>query len=475
MTEQTVNGLREALLDHTLDATGLVRKGLARIAERDAGVNAIIELNPDAEGIAASLDAHLRDGGAPGPLHGIPVLLKDNVATADGMQTTAGSLALVDAVPRRDAFIVTRLREAGAVILGKTNMSEWANIRSRHSISGWSGRGGQTFNPYQLDRNPSGSSSGSGAAVAAGYAPLAVGTETNGSIVLPAAVCGIVGIKPTVGLVSRSGVIPISHFQDTTGPMAPTVEDAALLLTVLAADDPEDEAQIQGEVTASPSYPARPRDWAGGPDYTTFLDADGLRGARIGVLRPGVSDKPPTDAIYQQAITDLRNAGAEIVDGLELPHAKELNTSPYVLDVMLWDFKTDLENYLAAYVDPDFPIRDLAGALSFNRQHADQEMPWFGQDLFELAAGKGSLDAPEYLHMVSEVQRWGREEGIDALLRQHRLDALIAPTNTPAGRIDVVNRDGSAGGSSGVSAVAGYPIVTVPAGYAHGLPGASRS
>jgi amidase len=389
MTGQTINEVRAAMDAGTTTAAEQVERGLSRIEERDKSLNAMIELNPEATAIAERADAERRDGAARGPLHGIPVVLKDNIATADRMQTTAGSLALEGAVPRKEAFIVTRLREAGAVILGKTNLTEWANIRSRHSISGWSGRGGQTVNPYQLDRNPSGSSSGSGAAVAAEYAPLAVGTETNGSIVLPSAVCGIVGIKPTVGLVSRAGIIPISHFQDTAGPMARTVAEAALLLSVLAGDDSDDPAQLQGHVHSDrryePAYPARPEGWAGGIDYTAYLDSDGLKGARIGVLRPAVSDRPQVRPVYDTALDALVAAGAELVSPLELPHEKELATSLYVLEAMLWDFKTDLAAYLRDYVDPDFPIRTLADVIAFNREHADREMPWFGQDLFELA------------------------------------------------------------------------------------------
>lgn len=472
MKERTVSQLRASMDADTLDAGKVATWCLDRIHELDGRLNAMIELNPDALEAARASDRARRDGAARGPLDGVPVVLKDNIATADGMQTTSGSLALVGAVPTRDAFIVERLREAGAVILGKTNLSEWANIRSRYSVSGWSGRGGQTVNPYQLDRNPSGSSSGSGVAVAAGYAPLAVGTETNGSIVSPSGMCGIVGIKPTVGLVSRAGIIPISHFQDTAGPMATTVADAAAMLTVLAGDDPDDPAQShnQNDPAGAPSYPARPRDWSQGIDYTSFLDRDGLKGARIGVLRPDSSNRPPADAVYEAALAELEDAGAELVQPLELPHARELESNPSVLRVMLWDLKTDLANYLRDYVDPAFPIRTLADVIAFNCEHAHEELPWFGQDLFELAETTGELDDPEYLGMVSTVQRWGREEGIDALLREHRLEALVAPTNLPAARIDLVNGDRMSGGSSTASAVAGYPIVTVPGGFVAGLP-----
>lgn len=470
MTGTSVAELRDRIASGKIDAVELVDQGLGRIRERDADLKAMIEVNPDATEIAKGLDAERRDGTVRGPLHGVTVVLKDNVATADRMETTAGSLALVGATPKRDSFVAKRLREAGAVILGKTNLTEWANIRSQYSISGWSGRGGQTVNPYELDRNPSGSSSGSGVAVAAGYAPLAVGTETNGSIVSPSGMCGIVGIKPTVGLVSRAGIIPISHMQDTAGPMATTVADAALLLTVLAGDDPDDPAQRHDGDPGPIPYPARPDGWSQGIDYTAFLDADGLKGARIGVLRPEVTNREPVRGIYNAALAALRAAGAEVIDGLELPHAKDFGTSSHVLDAMLWDFKNDLAAYLRDYVDDHFPIRTLSDVIAFNRDHAAEEMPWFGQDLFELAETKRTLDDPEYIQIVSTVQRWGREEGIDFLMREQRLDALVAPTNLPAARIDVVNGDRLAGGSSTASAVAGYPIVTVPMGDAYGLP-----
>lgn len=447
-----------------------VEQALERIQRLDGDINAMIELNPDAAAIAADRDDAALHGPAQGPLHGALVVLKDNIATADRMQTTAGSLAMVDAIPLRDAHIARRLRESGAVILGKTNLTEWANIRSRHSVSGWSGRGGQTVNPYQLDRNPSGSSSGSAAAVAAEYVPFAVGTETNGSVVTPSGMCGIVGIKPTVGLVSRSGIIPISHRQDTAGAMARTVAEAAVLLTVLAGDDPDDPAQSPDADPASSPYPARPDGWSPGIDYTQFLDSDGLKGARIGVLRPEASNRPRQKPVYEAALARLADAGADLIDGLELPHAKELGSSLLIRDVMLWDLKTDLANYLRDYVDPDFPIRTLSDVIAFNREDADRELRWFGQDLLEIAESFGDLEDPTYKEMVATVQRWGRDEGIDLLLKTHHLDALIAPTNLPAARIDVVHGDGPSGGSSTASAVAGYPIVTVPMGSIMGLP-----
>jgi amidase len=470
MLEQTVTHLRARMDTDIADSEEIVEWSLARIRDLDPNLNAMIEVNPDAVEIARAADRRHREGGEDRPLNGIPVVLKDNIATADRMQTTAGSLAMVDGVPNRDAFIVQRLREAGAVILGKANLSEWANIRSRYSVSGWSGRGGQTVNPYQLDRNPSGSSSGSAVAVAASYVPLAAGTETNGSIVSPSGMCGIVGIKPTVGLVSRSGIIPISHFQDTAGPMATTVTDAATMLTVLAGDDPNDPAQTQQGSPDGPAYPTRPDDWRPGIDYRDVLDADGLKGARIGVLQPESSDRPPADAVYASALAALKDAGAELIEPLAFPHEKELESSPLIPKVLLWDLKTDLAAYLRDYVDPDFPIRTISDVIAFNREHARKELPWFGQDLFERAEMTGELDEPEYIHMVTEVQKWGRQEGIDALLRDHHLDALVAPTNLPAARIDLVNGDRASGGSSTASAVAGYPIVTLPAGYVAGLP-----
>lgn len=471
--EVSAGELRAGLDSGAFTIRQLVRACLDRINDMDRtgpSLRAVIEINPDALTIADELDAELKDGRKRGPLHGIPVLLKDNIATTDQMQTTAGSLALNGAKPRKEAFIAGRVRAAGAVILGKTNLSEWANIRSSSSSSGWSGRGGLTVNPYQLDRTASGSSSGSAVAVAASYAPLAIGTETNGSISSPSGSCGIVGIKPTIGLVSRAGIIPISHFQDTAGPMARNVADAAMLLGALVGDDPDDPAQHQERIDTEPSYPPRPVGGLTRVDYTDVLDPEGLRGARIGVLRSPLAKSEATQQVFACAIDALREAGAELVDPLTFPSEEEMTKNRDILSVMLWDLKTDLGAYLRDYVDPEFPIRRLADVVSFNREHDEVEMPWFGQDLLEMALEKGSLDDPAYLAMVAGVQRQGRSEGIDALLGEHRLDALVAPTNAPASRIDLVNGDHHVGGSSTPSAIAGYPIVTVPAGYAAGLP-----
>lgn len=471
--EVSVGELRAGLDNGSHTVRELVQACLDRIKAVDRSgphLRAVIEINPDALAIADELDAELADGRSRGLLHGIPVLLKDNIATADGMQTTAGSLALEGAVPRKDAFIAGRLREAGAVIVGKTNLSEWANIRSSFSSSGWSGRGGQTVNPYQLDRTPSGSSSGSAVAVAASLAPLAVGTETNGSISSPAGNCGIVGLKPTVGLVSRSGIIPISHYQDTAGPMARNVTDAAIMLNALAADDPDEPAQQLERPETAPCYPARPAGGLARVDYTESLVADGLRGARIGVLRSPLKESEAAQAVYSQALDALRQAGAELVDPVTLPSEKDMTDNRDIVDVMLWDLKTDLAAYLRDYVDGSFPIRELADVVAFNKVEADREMPWFTQDLLETSLENGSLDDPVYLAMVARVQRLGRDEGIDAVLNEHRLDALVAPTNAPAWRIDLVNGDHRIGGSSTPSAIAGYPILTVPAGYRAGLP-----
>jgi amidase len=471
--EASVGDLRAGLDGAGFTVRELVQACLDRIATMDRqgfALHAVIETNPDALAIADELDAELRDGRSRGLLHGIPVLLKDNIATADRMQTTAGSHALEGARPRHDAFIAARLREAGAVFLGKANLSEWANIRSGLSSSGWSARGGQTLNPYQLDRTPSGSSSGSAVAVAAGYVPLAVGTETNGSICSPAGTCGVVGIKPTVGLVSRSGIIPITHLQDTAGPMTRNVTDAAIMLNALAGFDPDEPAQRAEPAPGAPSFPPLPAGGLPRVDYTLALDVDGLRGARIGVWREPLERSDATMEVFDRALHALREAGAELVDPVHIPSTEAMRKAHQILHVMLWNLKADVGAYLRDNVDPSFPIQCLADVVAFNREHADREMPWFGQDILEMALNKGSLDDPEYREMVATVQRWGREEGIDAVLQEHRLDAIISPANGPATRIDLVNGDRHVGGSSTPSAIAGYPIVTVPAGYYAGLP-----
>jgi amidase len=491
----SIADLQAALGNGEMTVRDLVQACLDRIAGLDQegpGLNAVIELNPDALVIADELDAELEAGTSRGPFHGIPVLIKDNIATADAMETTAGSLALVGLKPVEDSTVARLLREAGAVILGKTNLSEWANIRSFQSTSGWSGRGGQTLNPYQLDRNPSGSSSGSAVAVAAGYVPVAIGTETNGSIVSPAGHCGVVGIKPTVGLVSRYGVIPISHSQDTVGPMGRSVADAAALLTVLAVQDEEDPAQegpsfeaagaaagaeISAASSASPvpedEFPVYPPKPAGGVpviDYTAELDPSSLKGARVGVLRSAVGFNPLTDAVFEESLAALREAGAEVIDPVEMPSAEEIASSPDGLELLLWELKADLAAYFTRFLPVDSPIRSLADVIAFNEAHVEEEMPYFDQGLFLRAEAKMGLDDPEYIAAASRLQQMGRRNGIDAVLQQHGLDAIVAPTNAPATKLDLVNGDHFIGGSSTPAAIAGYPLVTVPAGYRFGLP-----
>jgi len=446
--------LQSRMARGTLDSRTLVRTYLNRIAAiDDAGptLNAVIELNPDALRDAAALDAERRDGKLRGPLHGIPVLLKDNI-DARPMANSAGSLALADHRPDDDAFLVARLRAAGAVILGKTNLSEWANFRSSRSSSGWSARGGQTRNPYVLDRSPCGSSSGTGAAIAASLAGAGVGTETDGSILCPAAVNGLVGIKPTVGLVSRDGIIPIAHSQDTAGPMARSVADAAVLLQAMAAVDASDPAGA-----ANPSREP--------VDYVAGLDPDALRGARIGVLRKhGVSAQPDVEAAFDRALEALKALGAELVDA-EIATAGQWNDAEF--EVLLYEFKHGLDAYLAG---SGAPVRSLAELIEYNKAHADREMPLFGQELFEQAQAKGPLTDRAYRDARDKARRLARAEGIDATLARQRLDALVVPTAGPAWPIDPVNGDHFTGAGYGVAAVAGTPSITVPMGEARGLP-----
>jgi len=473
--EISVPGLRQALDTSQCTIREVVQACLDRIAAFDRqgpSLHAVIATNPDALGIADHLDAELAAGSKRGPLHGIPVLLKDNIA-ATGMGNTAGSLALMGADPLRDSFVAARLRDAGAVLLGKTNLSEWANIRSSHSTSGWSGVGGQTRNPYQVDRNPSGSSSGSGAAVAASYAPLALGTETNGSIVSPASVNGLVGVKPTVGLVSRMGVIPISHSQDTVGPMTRSVTDAAMLLEAIAAIDRDDPAWSESPDTSGefhPSFLAPPPGGFPDIDYVSQLGVDGLRGARIGIWREGVAGPAGREAIFDSAIATMRDAGAIIVDPVEFPSWAELADSEERLTLMLQELGPGLRAYIERYVNPAFPVQSLADVVRFNREHAAEEMPWFGQDLLEAALELGGLDDPVYRQFTGRLQRMARQDGLDAALDAHRLDAIVAPAASPANKIDLVFGDPSLGGNSTIAAVAGYPLVTIPAGYRAGLP-----
>ena len=439
-------------------AKTLCEKYIARIEAVDRGgpaLRAVLEINPDALAIAAGLDAERKAGKVRGPLHGIPVLIKDNVGTADRMQTTAGSLALVGAIPAADAAIVKRLRDAGAVILGKTNLSEWANFRSTHSSSGWSGRGGQCRNPYALDRDPSGSSSGSGAAAAASLCAVTVGTETDGSIVSPSNNCALVGFKPTLGLVSRTGIIPIAHSQDTAGPMARTVADAAALLSAMCGFDPADPTT---------------RDLSGKPplDYTAFLDRKGLAGMRIGVPRKKLyGQSPAADTVAEAALDAMRREGAIIVDPADIATLGDADDSEF--EVLLYEFKANLNLYLAGLGNRT-PYRTLKDLIVFNQKNRESEMPYFGQEIFEKAEAKGPLTEKAYLDALAKDVRLTRAEGIDKTMDEHRLDCLVAPTSAPASLIDLVNGSYGPGGSSSFPAIAGYPDVTVPAGWSFGLP-----
>ena len=462
--EATIGDLQSRMEAGQLTCRALVRAYLRRIERVDrtgpgrVGLRAVLEVNPEAERIATALDAERRQHGARGPLHGIPVLVKDNMDTADRLHTSAGSLALAGSRPKRDATVVERLRAAGAVLLGKTNLSEWSNIRSPRSSSGWSARGGQTRNPYALDRSPSGSSSGSAAAVAANLAAATLGTETDGSILCPAAACCVVGIKPTVGLTSRAGVIPIAHSQDTVGPICRTVADAATVLGALVGVDPRDPATAESEERLH-------------TDYRQFLDAGALHGARIGIPREvyyGYS--PPANQVAEQAIDAIVSAGAEIVDPADIPGATEMAgfTAERELDVLLYELKHDLNAYLAERGDPR--IRSLADVIAFNQAHAGTELRHFGQELFLAAQSKGPLTEPAYLEALASNRRLSREQGIDKLMDELRLDALLVPTSTPPWTIDLVNGDHVLGEGSTPAALAGYPAVSVPAGYADGLP-----
>jgi amidase len=462
--EATISDLQSRMESGRLTSRALVRAYLRRIDQIDrpgpgrVGMRAVLEVNPDAEQIAATLDSRRRAGGLLGPLHGIPVLVKDNMDTADRLHTSAGSLALVGSRPRRDATVVQRLRAAGAVILGKTNLSEWSNIRSPRSSSGWSGRGGQTRNPYSLDRSPSGSSSGSAAAAAANLAAATLGTETDGSILCPAAACCVVGIKPTVGLTSRAGVIPIAHSQDTVGPICRTVADAATVLGALVGPDDRDQATANS---------------GGGlhRDYRAFLDPDGLRGARVGIAREVYFDySPPANRIAEEAIDVLKSCGAEVVDPADIPGAKEMAgfTGERELDVLLYELKHDLGAYLAERGHRG--IRGLADVIAFNEAHASRELQHFGQEFFLAAQEKGPLTEPAYLEALAANRRLSREQGIDAVMDRERLDALLVPTSVPPWTIDLVNGDHVLGEGSTPAALAGYPAVNVPAGFAAGLP-----
>jgi amidase len=467
LDDATVVDLGSRLRGGELSIRELVEQYLERIESLDREgprLRSVIEVNPEAMDIADALDHELRTRGPRGPLHGIPVLLKDNIDTADQMLTTAGSLALVNSRPERDAFVVQRLREAGALLLGKTNMSEWANFRSTRSSSGWSARGGQCRNPYVLDVSPCGSSSGSAVAIAAALATVAVGTETDGSIVCPASVNSVVGIKPTLGLVSRTGVIPIAHSQDTVGPFGRTVADAAALLGGLVGVDYRDAATTNGEPSSRGELDSGTR------DYSPYLDSEGLRGARVGVPRSvywGNSEK--SDAIAEAAVALMRHLGAEIIDPADIPTAEAMLEEPGEMEVLMYEFKHDLDAYLAERDDPT--IRSLEDLIRFNEEHAAEELRYFGQEYFLRAQEKGPLTDPIYRDALARNHRLSRQEGIDAVMEKYQLDALVTPTQGPPWAIDLVNGDHDSGPSSSTpAALAGYPIVSVPAGYAFERP-----
>jgi amidase len=457
LDEITISELQDGMNSGKFSARSLVEKYTARINEIDKqgpAVNAVIELNPEAKSIADALDQERKAKGARGPLHGIPVLIKDNIDTADRMMTTAGSLALVGSKPPKDSFVATKLRAAGAVILGKTNLSEWANIRSSHSTSGWSGRGGLTKNPYSLDRNPCGSSSGTGAGISANLAAAGIGTETDGSIVCPSSLNGLAGIKPTVGLVSRSGIIPISHSQDGAGPMCRTVRDAAILLSALTGVDPEDSATA---ASAGKSL----------SDYAKYCDPNGLKGARIGVARKYFGFNDAVDALMEESLDVMKRQGATLVDPADIETLGKFDDTELV--VFLYELKADLNAYLAR-LGSSAPVRTLKDIIEFNDRNRQKEMPYFGQDLFIKAEAKGPLTEKTYLDALSKNHQLARTEGIDAIMNKHQLDALVAPTGGPAWLTDLVNGDHVGGGSSNAAAVAGYPNINVTAGSIFGLP-----
>jgi amidase len=434
---------------------------LARIEALDRSgpeLRSIIETSPEALSIADALDAERRESGPRGPLHGIPVALKDNIDTHDRMTTTAGSLALEGSIPPRDSFLAEKLREAGAILLAKANMSEWAYWRGLKASSGWSARGGQCRNPYALDRNPCGSSSGSGVVASANLAALTLGTETGGSIMCPSSINGIVGIKPTVGLWSRSGIIPISHSQDTAGPMTRTVRDAAILLGALTGVDPRDPRTAASEGKAH-------------TDYTPFLDANGLKGARLGVARNFAGFDDRVLALFERALEDMKRQGAVLIDPANVPNMDEGDVFAELPSRVLdFEFKAGINAYLES-LGPEAPMKSLDDLIRFNEEHRDREMPFFGQERFLTSQARGSLTDPAYVEAVTTIQRLTREEGIDALVAQHQLDAIVAPTSGPAWLTDHILGDRLDGGfSAGPAAIAGYPDVTVPMGFVSGLP-----
>jgi amidase len=457
LEELSIFEMQEGMQSGEFTSRQIVEQFFSRIESIDrAGptLNAIIELNPDALVIADELDQERKRGTVRGSLHGVPILIKDNIDTNDKMMTTAGSLALEGHISTQDAFLVSKLREAGAVILGKANLSEWANFRSTHSVSGWSSRGGQTRNPYALDRNPCGSSSGSAVAVAANLCAAAIGTETDGSIICPAQTNGVVGIKPTVGLISRVGVIPIAHSQDTAGPMGRCVADAAILLGTMTGVDPRDSYTFNSQGKAY-------------TDYTQFLDKGGLSGARIGVARSFFGFHPQVDKIIEDCLGVLNSLGAGLIDPVEIETAKKLGETE--IEVLTYEFKADLNAYLTN-LGPDAFVHSMEDLIAFNQQNHERVMPYFGQERMLKAQEKGPLSDEAYLKAMETTQRLSRSEGIDATIEKHHLNAIVAPTGGPAWLVDYVNGDCGEAGSWSPAAVAGYPNITVPAGHVFGLP-----
>ena len=454
LDEKTIGDLQDAMKAGSETSESITLKYLQRIEEIDGmgpTLRSVIEINPDALAIATALDEERRTKGARGPMHGIPVLIKDNIDTADKMMTTAGSVAMLGNIAAKDAFVASQLRKAGAVILGKTNLSEWANFRSTHSSSGWSGRGRQCRNPYILDRNPCGSSSGSGAAASANLCAVAVGTETDGSVVCPSTTCGLVGVKPTLGMIPRTGIIPIAHSQDTAGPMARTVRDAAILLSVLAGRDSADPTDL----------------FKAEKDYTKFLDKSGLKGARIGVGRQFMGFNDAVDKIMEETISAMKGLGAEIIDPADMNTVGQYDDSEF--EVLLYEFKADLNKYMKG-TPSTVEAKSLEDLIRKNEELKDVEMPYFGQEIFEMAQEKGPLTDKAYLDALAKNHRLSREEGIDATMDEHKLDAIIAPTGSPGWTTDLLNGDHFTGGSSSPAAVSGYASLTVPAGFVGGMP-----
>ena len=453
--EQDITQVQQGYKDGTYTIKEVVHAYLDRIEEIDKNgpmINSIVQVNPDVFKIAEELDIEIREGKIRGPLHGIPVVLKDNIDTYDKMATTAGSRALMNSFPLKDSYIAKQLREAGAIIIGKTNLSEWANFRGELSTSGWSGVGGQTKNPYVLSRNPCGSSSGSAVAVSANLTMLAIGTETNGSIVCPSHSNGIVGIKPTVGLISRSGIIPISFTQDTPGPMARTVRDAAIFLGILVGVDSTDEKTLE---SSGKFY----------RDYTQFLKEDGLKGKRIGLYKSPLGKNYKVDALMYQALDFLKSQGVEIV---EIDKISSSKVGDYSFEIMLYEYKDGLNKYFKS-LGSDAPVKSIEELITFN-QSDSIELKYFNQKYLEMAQEKGDLTSEEYVEALAKMIKGSREEGIDRVMNLHNLDAIIAPTGGPAWKTDLINGDSFHLGSSSPAARAGYPNITVPMGYVDELP-----